>query len=208
MGRKHCGKRRNCSLRAISPFPTVFSKGLFPRGVKGVIVWEWVNRDFPSTNLHFPSCYCPERKDREYEAYGGVNVYVKNDLSCVRRHDLEINGLECVWVNIKLCTNKHILCGVFYRPPNSQLAYNSLIVDSVSLVIDTNISDIIITGDANWNELNLSHFNEVNSLYTQFCLSQCIQEPTHFTENSSSILDLVLVTNNYRRFSACIAPQA
>ena len=35
-GRKHCGKRRNCSLWAISPFPTVFSKGLFPWGVKRV----------------------------------------------------------------------------------------------------------------------------------------------------------------------------
>ena len=34
MDRKHCGKRRNCLLRAISPFPIVFSKGLFPRGVK------------------------------------------------------------------------------------------------------------------------------------------------------------------------------
>ena len=34
IGRKHCGKRRNCSLRAISPFPTVFSKGLLPRGIK------------------------------------------------------------------------------------------------------------------------------------------------------------------------------
>ena len=34
MGRKHCEKRRNCSLQAISPFPTVFSKSLFPRGVK------------------------------------------------------------------------------------------------------------------------------------------------------------------------------
>ena len=33
MGRKHWGKWRNCSLPAISPFPTVFSKGLFPRGV-------------------------------------------------------------------------------------------------------------------------------------------------------------------------------
>ena len=32
MGRKHYRKRRNCSLRAISPFPTVFSKGMFPRG--------------------------------------------------------------------------------------------------------------------------------------------------------------------------------
>ena len=34
MGRKHCEKRINCWLRAIYPFPTVFSKGLFPRGVK------------------------------------------------------------------------------------------------------------------------------------------------------------------------------
>ena len=43
MGRKHFGKRRNSSLRAISPFPTMFSKGLFPRGV---IVWEWVKQFF------------------------------------------------------------------------------------------------------------------------------------------------------------------
>ena len=42
MGRKHCGKRRNCSLRAISPFPTVFSKGLSPEASKGVIAWELV----------------------------------------------------------------------------------------------------------------------------------------------------------------------
>ena len=31
---ENTGKRRNCSWRAIPPFPTVFSKGLFPRGVK------------------------------------------------------------------------------------------------------------------------------------------------------------------------------
>ena len=34
MGRKHGGKRRNCSSRAISPFPTVFSKDLYCRHVK------------------------------------------------------------------------------------------------------------------------------------------------------------------------------
>ena len=33
-GKKHCGKRRNCSLRAISPFPTVFSKDLYCRHLK------------------------------------------------------------------------------------------------------------------------------------------------------------------------------
>ena len=33
-GRKRCGKRRNCSLWAISPFPSVFSKDLYCRHVK------------------------------------------------------------------------------------------------------------------------------------------------------------------------------
>ena len=33
-GIKHCGKRRNCSWRAISPFPSVFSKDLYCRHVK------------------------------------------------------------------------------------------------------------------------------------------------------------------------------
>ena len=28
LSRKHCGKRRNCSLRVIFPFPTMFSKGV------------------------------------------------------------------------------------------------------------------------------------------------------------------------------------
>ena len=42
MGRKHFGKSRNCSLRAISPFPSVFKKACFPGASKGVIVWEWV----------------------------------------------------------------------------------------------------------------------------------------------------------------------
>ena len=35
---------RNCSLRAISPFPTLFFRKLVFLGAsKGVIVWEWVN---------------------------------------------------------------------------------------------------------------------------------------------------------------------
>ena len=32
--KKHCGKRRKCWLSAFSPFPTMFSKGFFPRVVK------------------------------------------------------------------------------------------------------------------------------------------------------------------------------
>ena len=39
MGRKHCRKRRNCSKRSISSFPTLFSKDLYCRHVPG-LVWE------------------------------------------------------------------------------------------------------------------------------------------------------------------------
>ena len=38
--RKHFGKMRNCLLRAISLFPTVFSKDLYYRHVKPGLVWE------------------------------------------------------------------------------------------------------------------------------------------------------------------------
>ena len=42
---KHCGKRRNCSLRAISPFPTVFSNHL-----ENLLPFS-SNLKFPSANF-------------------------------------------------------------------------------------------------------------------------------------------------------------
>ena len=50
MGRKHCGKRRNCSLRAISPFPTVFSKDLKTR------VCLEMSRGYFLTNVKIQVC--------------------------------------------------------------------------------------------------------------------------------------------------------
>ena len=38
-GRKCCGKRRNCSLRAISPFPTTFSKDLVLQTSKSQVLF-------------------------------------------------------------------------------------------------------------------------------------------------------------------------
>ena len=48
-GLKHYGKKENCSLRAISPFPSVFSKDLYCRHVKQGLVWKRVNHLLGST---------------------------------------------------------------------------------------------------------------------------------------------------------------
>ena len=107
----------------------------------------WLNDNCPTNELLFPSFQYPERKDRTRARYGGVIVYIKNNLSYIRRSDLEPNGLECIWIQLMLSNKKQILYGAFYRPPNSDAAYTSLIEDSIGLATDTNISDIIITGD-------------------------------------------------------------
>ena len=85
--------------------------------------------------------------------------------------------------------------GVFYRPLNSDSTYFSSIEDSFHLATDTSINDIIITGDFNFNVLNAQHSRKIEALCRQFSLYQIITEPTHFTENSSSLLDTILVNN-------------
>ena len=73
--------------------------------------------------------------------------------------------------------------------------YTSLIEDSIALAVDTNITDIIIMGNFNLNTLDQSNFRKTDSIFKQFNLTQCIEEPTHFTENSMSDIDLLFVKN-------------
>ena len=53
MGRKYCGKRRNCSYEQFLLFPQCFQKACFPEVSKGVIVWEWVNFPLSRTRNFF-----------------------------------------------------------------------------------------------------------------------------------------------------------
>ena len=84
-------------------------------------------------------------------------------------------------------------CRGLYRPPNSSLEYFNLLKESIDRACSTNIIDIIITGDFNYNLNNAN--NKISEITREFNLTQLISEPTHFTEDSSSILDLILVRN-------------
>ena len=67
--------------------------------------------------------------------------------------------------------------------------------DAIHLAVDTDIKDIVVTGDFNYNMLNDITKRKICGICQQFSLVQCINEPTHFTETSSSLIDLVLVSN-------------
>ena len=74
-------------------------------------------------------------------------------------------------------------------------AYFSLIEESIGLAIDSNISDVIITGDFNLNVMEQYEFRKIESLCNEYNMIQCIDEPTHFTKNSISTIDLFFGTN-------------
>jgi hypothetical protein len=44
---------------------------------------------------------------------GGVAIYVKNDYHVVHRNDLEVLGVECVWVEIKISKNHPVYPSYF-----------------------------------------------------------------------------------------------
>ena len=121
-------------------------------------------------------------------------IYVKEGLHYKRRADLEIQGIECIWIEVAN-NNKRILFGLFYRPPNSSASYFSDIEDSVALAVDTGLSDIIITDDLNVNFLTPQTTRKIDSLCIQFMLYQSINQPTHFTETSSSLIDIIFVSD-------------
>ena len=109
------------------------------------------------------------------------------------RHDLELPGIECIWIEVIL-KQKRLLFGLFFRP-NSDQIYHSAVEDSIHLAVDTGIKDIVVTGDFNYNMLNDITKRKISGICQQFSLVHCINEPTHFTETSSSLIDLVLVSN-------------
>ena len=62
-----------------------------------------------STNLEIPGFHPIFRRDRGSFG-GGVACYVRDTLVAKRRLDLEITGMECLWLEIRSNNNKCLLC--------------------------------------------------------------------------------------------------
>ena len=71
---------------------------------------------------------------------------MKENIFAKRRNDLELQDIECVWIEISL-NRKKMLIGTFYRPPTALASTLTSTETSIGLAYDTNISDILIVGD-------------------------------------------------------------
>ena len=118
-------------------------------------------------------------------------IYVNDKLDCIRRCDLEIIDLECVWIEIRTETGKMLISSI-YRPPSANEKYFDTILDSIERAHDENCI-ILVAGDLN---IDCGKPNTQLSLIENlFGLTQLVTEHTRVTNNSSSLIDLILTTN-------------
>ena len=123
---------------------------------------------------------------------GGVLVYVKNNVSFKRRLDLEVDDLECIWLQLTFGKQVILLCSM-YRPPSMGSDYYDTMLDSIELAT---LEDkmVILTGDLNFNYSNEKKM-DVNPLYfieSANNLTQLVSDYTRVTPTSKSIIDVIL----------------
>ena len=151
----------------------------------------WLKSSNDSSQLCLPGFQSPFRKDRiNDQGFGGVLAWVNVRLAAKRRADLEIIGLEAMWLEIRAHNNKFLLCTV-YRPPDSGLIFWDYFQESINLAKECDIKYMIITGDLNADPATndgqrLQTFSQNNHLVIH------INKPTRVTANTSKILDQFL----------------
>ena len=62
----------------------------------------WLSPTTDDNNIKLIKYQHPFRKDRQTNTNGGVIVYTRSNIPCKRRQDLEFQGLESVWLELKL----------------------------------------------------------------------------------------------------------
>ncbi|CAH2095137.1 unnamed protein product [Euphydryas editha] len=125
---------------------------------------------------------------------GGVGFYIRDGLTVRVLAHPENELVEQMWVKI-LIRGKTVVIGTAYRPPwlAADLFFNALTESVTSFLWSDNI---LLAGDFNIDFLNKGHTNyrKLCDFLTTTNLSQLVITPTHFTDTSETLLDL-LCTN-------------
>ena len=144
-------------------------------------------------HLEIPGYYC-EIKHRETGQGGGVSFYVLENIPYQRRHDLEWNDLECIWIEIIFPKTKGFLVGVIYKPPDSSNHLSENFEEKLNEMLETVMAEnkeCILMGDMNCNYLERSEHKEVKSIISNNGLKQLIKSPTRITNNSKTLIDVI-----------------
>ena len=131
---------------------------------------------------------------------GGIGIFIKDNLSVnakVIKLPQTFTQPETIFIELTI-KNTKIAVGVMYKPPKIPYGVFATIQESLAY-ITTKYPHTIILGDFNINYLlpdsYPTSFFQLN-VTEPFGLTQIIKEPTRITTTSSTLIDLILVSNS------------
>ena len=159
---------------------------------------SWLSKDLPSELFEIEG-YQIFRNDRKTKRGGGVCIYVKEYLKAKLINIPHILEQPEV-IFIELC-NKHtkFALGVVYKPPNIPYGTFACLQETFADIL-CKYENTFVFGDFNVDMLDPESYATkflINNIIDPFDQSQIVSKPTRVTENSSELLDLMLVSNTW-----------
>lgn len=147
-----------------------------------------LNEKHPTSSFAIKGFHEPFRKDRTLNKGGGILIYVKENVNCKRRSDLESDDLEHIWLEINQTNSKPFLLSILYRPPDTKISWkNDFEINTEKVQLED--KEIIILGDFNRDLKNQGISQEWLGFISSIGLTQLIENPTRESNNAKTLID-------------------
>ena len=155
-----------------------------------------LNEHIPTSFLNIEG-YSFVRRDRGVSG-GGIGLYVKNGIEYIRRFDFESDDIEFICLEILSTHTKPLFICCLYRPPDTSKHLSKNFVNNFKNILSKVLAEnkeTIIVSDINCNYLDNESAKPIKEMISLFGFKQCIKGATRITENTESLIDVILSTN-------------
>ena len=139
--------------------------------------------------------YRIQRKDSTAVGQTGIAVYIHDSIADIthRRHDLESDCVECIWLELKPNANAPSLfvCFLYRNPSVSYEWFDDFVQMIDNLRAAKSHADILLLGDFNIDLLK--PHSSWDSTITLLGLTQLIESPTRITPTSATLIDHIYI---------------
>ena len=153
----------------------------------------WINQD-EIFSLFVPPNYSYVNCGRVEGRGGGVGILIHNNLKYFHRSDLTVvnKQYEMIFIEIPRESDKNILIGAMYRPPNQSVGMFINDIYTVLSNLQKENKDCYLMGDYNIDLMKMDvclYVNDFAELMASHCFFPIIYNPTRITKESATLID-------------------
>ncbi len=172
------------------------------------ITETWLHTDTANSHLQIDN-YKIFRNDRSSRG-GGTCIYVRDEYTAEQIYQNESHeDVQDVWLKIQIGKTKSVIIGALYRHPKGS-ANSFDYIENMLHTASNQSKSLYVLGDFNDNMLlqNKIGKNKIAKIIERLHLSQMIKEPTRITDNSATLIDLIITNEKSTILETEVTPSS